>query len=62
MSEVDVIIHVISGGVILLLIFIIYKLVKKINRMYDRITAVDDYLLSKFLINERDKEDASPGD
>lgn len=62
MSEVDVIIHVISGGVILLLIFIIYKLVKKINRMYDRITAVDDYLLSKFLINERDKEDASSGD
>lgn len=62
MSEIDTIIHVLSGGVILLLIFIIYKLVKKINRMYDRITAVDDYLLSKFLSNERNKEDATTGE
>lgn len=57
MTEVDTIIHVISGGIILLLLFIIYKLMKKLSRMYDRITAVDDYLLSKFLSNERNKED-----
>lgn len=62
MTEVNLIIHVISAGVIILLISVIFRLVKKINRMYYRVTAVDDLLLTKFLLNERDKEDTTDGE
>lgn len=57
MTEVNLIIHVISAGAIILLVCVIFRLIKKINKMYDRVTAVDDYILSKFLLNERYKED-----
>lgn len=62
MTEVNLIIHVISAGVIILLISVIFRLVKKINRMYYRVTAVDDLLLTKFLLNERDKEGTTDGE
>jgi flagellar basal body-associated protein FliL len=56
-KEVTLIMIIILLGVLVLVLTIaVVWLSRKIIWMSDRVNAVDDYILTKYLINERDKQ------
>jgi flagellar basal body-associated protein FliL len=59
-----IMIIIVLGVLVLALTFAVIWLSKKIIWMSDRVNAVDDYILTKFLTNERNKasEDGRTGE
>ena len=53
---------VIMGFIILALLITVIRLAKIIIRQNDRVNAVDDYLLNKFLTNEREIQNGKTGE
>jgi len=53
---------VIMGIIILALLITVIRLAKIIIKQNDRVNAVDDYLLNKFLTNEREIQNGKTGE
>jgi len=62
-NEMNLIVWIVIMGIIILALLItVIRLAKIIIKQNDRVNAVDDYLLNKFLTNEREIQNGKTGE